>query len=471
MREFDFEDKYSIEKFAMLLEGESLSSLSLVHFRESGIGGKGQFGQLIERDFFGYEINSNQEADFKEAGVELKVVPVKSIQPQKSSKILSKRNGFSVKERMVLTIINYESLVNEQWENNSLFSKIENLLIMFYHFEMTKEIYEYKFLVNRLWTPPEDDLKIIKEDWNYIKEKVANGAAHELSEGDTLYLGACTKGANRNSLRTQPFNSLKAMQRAFSYKRNYVDRIFNDLYSLKHGIAIPRIHNSIYSSIIKEFSKYENLTIKQIMKMTGLNLERLSKSYISLVTNALFKIDFNITTKEFNEINDAGIEIKNILLQTNNVPKESMSFEQIKYNEIINEEWYTSDFRKKFEEKKMLWVVYKASRKYSRQSELSDEDISFVKAFYWNISIDDLDVYLKNLWEDTVKKIKLLDFDNFVGSRDNPVGHVRPKAKDKNDLYRFITGELVPKKSFWLNNHYVGNEIKKKLNEEGKYLY
>ena len=28
------------------------------------------------------------------------------------------------------------------------------------------------------------------------RAKIAEGKAHELSEGDTFYLGACTKGAN-----------------------------------------------------------------------------------------------------------------------------------------------------------------------------------------------------------------------------------------------------------------------------------
>ena len=37
--------------------------------------------------------------------------------------------------------------------------------------------------------------KIIIDDYNQINEKIKQGKAHELSEGDTMYLGACTKGA------------------------------------------------------------------------------------------------------------------------------------------------------------------------------------------------------------------------------------------------------------------------------------
>ena len=47
----------------------------------------------------------------------------------------------------------------------------------------------------KLFTPPIDDLKIIEEDYKTIIDKIAEGKAHELSESDTMYLGACTKGA------------------------------------------------------------------------------------------------------------------------------------------------------------------------------------------------------------------------------------------------------------------------------------
>jgi DNA mismatch repair protein MutH len=56
------------------------------------------------------------------------------------------------------------------------------------------------------WSFPSTDLEIIKKDWETITKKIADGKAHELSEGDTFYLGACTKGANASSVRKQPFS-------------------------------------------------------------------------------------------------------------------------------------------------------------------------------------------------------------------------------------------------------------------------
>ena len=47
-----------------------------------------------------------------------------------------------------------------------------------------------------LWKLPEKDLLIIRQDYETIIKKIKRGEAHLLSEGDTMYLGACTKGAS-----------------------------------------------------------------------------------------------------------------------------------------------------------------------------------------------------------------------------------------------------------------------------------
>ena len=44
-----------------------------------GYKGKGNFGQILEKFYFGYEPNSESEPDFKEAGIELKSSPLKTL--------------------------------------------------------------------------------------------------------------------------------------------------------------------------------------------------------------------------------------------------------------------------------------------------------------------------------------------------------------------------------------------------------
>ncbi|NRG48377.1 restriction endonuclease, partial [Bacillus sp. CRN 9] len=150
---------------------------------------KGGLGQIVEESFFGYKVNSNAKPDFEELEIELKVTPFK----------VNKNGQLSSKERLVLNIINYVEEVNFDFDNSSFWKKNKKLLLMLY--KWLPKIDRYKSM---LFTFPDSDLEIIKKDWELIVTKIRQGKAHELSEGDTNYLGACTKGANKSSLRAQP---------------------------------------------------------------------------------------------------------------------------------------------------------------------------------------------------------------------------------------------------------------------------
>ena len=86
---------------------------------------------------------------------------------------------------------------------------------MFYEWVPGVDRKDFHITKSLLFTYPEADLEIIRQDWEAIVNKIRAGKAHELSEGDTNYLGACTKGSNKNSLRSQPYSEIPAMQRAF----------------------------------------------------------------------------------------------------------------------------------------------------------------------------------------------------------------------------------------------------------------
>ena len=63
--------------------------------------GKGGLGQMVEDLFFGYAPNSNPNADFADAGVELKCTPLLRS---------TSEPGFRIKERLVCTMIDYFEL-------------------------------------------------------------------------------------------------------------------------------------------------------------------------------------------------------------------------------------------------------------------------------------------------------------------------------------------------------------------------
>lgn len=146
---------------------------------------KGQLGNFIEKYYFGYDPNGNQEADFNKIGLELKQTPIDK----------TKKGEYRAGERLSITNISYNEPVEEDFYKSHVWEKIKCILLIHYLRDKSIERLDYVIKFVNLFSPPKDDLKIIIDDYNQINEKIKQGKAHELSEGDTMYLGACTKGA------------------------------------------------------------------------------------------------------------------------------------------------------------------------------------------------------------------------------------------------------------------------------------
>lgn len=174
--------------------------------------GKGGIGQMVENLYFLLETNNNPEADFSQAGMELKCTPLK----------LGKNKDYLVKERLVCNMINYCDIVNEDFEHSHFYLKCQLMLLLFYLYRKGYDNLDLEFVFSVLWKLPEKDLLIIRHDYELIVDKVRRGEAHLLSEGDTMYLGACRKGQKGDSLMEQPNSGINAPRRAFSLKMAYM---------------------------------------------------------------------------------------------------------------------------------------------------------------------------------------------------------------------------------------------------------
>ena len=127
---------------------------------------------MIEKHWFGIDNNNLSEPDFKEAGIELKVSPIKEM----------KSNILAVKERTKICRINYQTLVNEEWSESHAKSKLNKILFIFYKHDFNKDNWETQEILNfRLWSLSSDEL-IISSEWFKTKDQVISGFAHTLSE-------------------------------------------------------------------------------------------------------------------------------------------------------------------------------------------------------------------------------------------------------------------------------------------------
>ncbi|HMK18412.1 MAG TPA: Sau3AI family type II restriction endonuclease [Chitinophagaceae bacterium] len=439
---YDVKDPLSIERFAKGLLNKSLSQIfgdKAVQLRK----GKGKLGQLLEELYFGYKPNSESRADFEEAGVELKTAPLKQT-----------KKGFRSKERLVFNIIDYNEEYKYNFDESSFWKKNALILLMFYLFEKGKLDIDYIFKIIQLWKFPETDLKIIKDDWKKIVQKIKDGKAHELSEGDTLYLAASTKGANASSLRKQPFSNEMAMQRAFSLKSSYINFIIQEsLYGKSkardEALQVEAVvkNTSAYKKgetfedlVIKKFKPYYGYSEAQLIKTLGLKTNPKAKNRYEVFARAIL----GVREKNVEEFEKADVIMKTVRLQSTGTLKESMSFKQIQFKEIIHETWLESSWFDELE-RRFFFVVFKADKN-------GEQRLEKVKFF----SIPALDMEeLEKVWTDTRNKIKAKHFDDFIKISDKRIGHVRPKGADEKDRMETADGSKQKKKCFWLNSSYI----------------
>jgi DNA mismatch repair protein MutH len=424
---------------------------------------KGGLGQVIEESFFGYSVNSEARPDFENLGIELKVTPFKQ----------NKNGTLSAKERLVLNIINYMEEVYTTFNTSSFWTKNEKLLLMFYQWLPDVDRSQYPIYKSILFSYPESDLEIIKNDWETIVLKIKSGKAHELSEGDTVYLGAATKGSNKTSLREQPYSDIKAMQRAYSLKPSYMTALVRKYFQNEEFISFTNaqeLRNKTFIDILNEkFSPYIGLTDKEIAERLTITYNNKAKSFIPMIISALLGIKGTRLDK-IEEFAKANIQFKTIRLEPTGIPKESMSFETIDFHEWASERWEESYIRNRFLETKFLFVIfeYKETKKQNENRELFFKGIKL-----WNMPENTIETEVKQLWEEVHRIVnsgveiryqqrgkKLVENNNFPKSGFNGITHIRPKAADGKDKVFLPDGQKITKQCFWLNNTYVADIIK-----------
>lgn len=457
---FDATDIDSIISYAKKLKGYTLREKCANQIENHQYKGKGNFGQLLEKFYFGYEPNSKAEADFVQVGMELKSSPLKTL----------KNGEYRSKERLVLNIINYLEVHKENFEESSFWKKNAQLLLVFYLHDKEKNTLDYRIKLVDNWVYPSQDLLIIKKDWETINKKIKEGKAHELSEGDTFYLGAATKGASaEKSLRGQPFNKLKAKQRAYSLKQGYVNHIIANIAkgeaAIYGKILTPEIVTdylpSLEDIVISKFEPFYGKTSLKIEEYFNLQLNKTAKNYFASLTKAILGIGLN---KKIEEFEKADIQVKTIRLKENNLPKEDISFPNFKYEELVTLNWDESDF-KHILEQKFFFVFY----------QFENNLLVLKKVKFWNMPYPDI-IEAKQVWDNTIKTInkgKIVKHITDKGIRktyfskklENRISHVRPHAKNKEDCYalpvkdKLTNATKYTKHCFWLNAHYIKEEI------------
>lgn len=434
--------------------------------------GKGGLGQLVEELFFKYDINSRQEADFAFVNAELKCTPLKKA--AKNGKLL-------IKERLVCSLINYTEDWNKSFEQSHFYQKCLVMLIMFYLHENNVSKLDLHFLFAVLWKIPEKDLLIIRQDYEKIITKIRNGKAESLSEGDTMYLGACRKGQKHDSLMAQHGSDIGAPRRAWSLKTTYMRIVLDEVKKnnvngaycnydirpnrLKELISVEELKYHSFDDVLKErFHPYLGLTYTEICDKLQIN-PQMSKSKYFILANAIAsnKKIGNVNTSE--EFVKSGLTLKTIRINKYGTIKESMSFENIDYQEIYDcNEWTDSRLYELFTTR-FLFIIYKETEKIQQlPNGKTEPEYKLDKIAFWTMPQTDLDIamlYWKNIQE-CVRQDHISP-QYFWSIKDDKCFHVRPKATSSKDIVQTPNGTKAKKYCYWFNAKYVKNIIENEI--------
>ena len=468
---------------------------------------KGGLGNLIEEHFFHYDANPNSDADFSLAGLELKVTPYEERVGRGKNNGL---NYYVAGERLVLTMIDFNQRPIEfDFFKSHVWKKCCQILLVYYlRNKALNNNLKYHINYVGIFTPNEKDRLIIMQDYRLIMEKIAQGKAHELSESDTMYLGACTKGSTAaKSIVLQIDNNIPAQKRAFCYKTSYMTIVLNEYF-----INAPEEQDSVVSDlnllaqlgfdgyIQSRINKYVGKTDRELCTLLGLEYTGNKAQWINIAFAIL-----GVKSNKAEEFQKANIVVKATRIEENGNIKEHTSFPPFKFLDLIEEKWLDLDeedddagasqsnagngkpstLQAYFASTKFLFVVFKKSG-----------DAYILKGSQlWNMPYLDLNETVRRGWEhirDTIINGVKLEMrpvlsgeragrfnihNNLPKKDDNPIIHIRPHAQKA--YYRFDDyeegnpangnelpdGRWMTTQCFWLNNSYVKSILRDDLKQ------
>lgn len=425
---------------------------------------KGGLGNFVEENVFKYSANNDSNPDFTDAGIELKVTPIKQ----------NKNKTFSAKERLVLNKINYKEEATKTFETSSFYIKNKKLLIWFYLYLKGENPVDYRIEDYEIFefekTPY---LWKIKKDWETIHTYIADGRADLINESLTEYLAACTKGVDGSELVEQYNSDVPAKPRAYSFKTGFMTAIYrqiiHEISPYSQFISDDEwMKNSLEEAYKEKLNTYKGKSIKELKRIFNIRSQAKHIGYLI----AAAALGFN--GKDNNsELFETGIKVKTVRLDINGVPHESMSFPAFDFTELVNTKWEESEIREDFVDWKIMFFVYQDEKK-----DCNIEESKFKEVLFWNVPNDLIDTKIKDMYEYAANLIRSGDALYFRNGKvkdrfpkddrnSNGVCHIRPHGRNKKDQFKLpvvdnITGlESYTKQSFWFNKSFIENLIKK----------
>ncbi len=496
---YDDRDINSIYQYALGIEGKTLiqilqeanlsdEDIAWVHSKETD---KGLPGKIIEASYFGYELNSRQEADFEKVGVELKSTP---------ADIDKKTHEYKSGETISITQIDFNHPVELDFYKSHVYQKLRMLLVIFYYRNRALQSkLQYNVFYATLFQPSIEDIAIIESDFNDINKKICSGRAHLLSRTDGTYLGTAPK-STKNDFIHPYYGGLPVVNRSFTLKKDYVNVILSSYYTRSNAVQEERLLSDVELIDLKRMTFAEKLQerfrpylywrIEDIAATLDLHMI-MNKSTLPVLTAHMLGLS-QLRCEEFTK---AGIVVKTICFNEHGTNKEKFRLGDADFMEIYNspdpyvekeidsetgEEyeviktgWTDSELYKQLDNLKYLFVVFQ---------KIPGGSIIFKGSKLWSMSEEDILKALRD-WLDIRNVLRQgvqltrgpwgndeRTYNNFPGVAKARIIHLRPHGEKAfyvdtdgtswgngqiSDTEPLPDGRRMTRQSYWLSNIYV----------------
>lgn len=442
-------------------------------------------GDVIEQSVFGYSADSYQRPDLNIDGneVELKTTGIK----------INKKNEqkYEAKEPMSITAVSPETIINEEFYDSNFWHKLENLLLVYYHYDSEKTVkaIEYaKFYIKgyEFHKFSEEDEKILKNDWTIVRNFIRNLHENYKQPEKEYYRISSELRPQLMFIDIAPkFNYEKRQRGRFRLKRATVTNIVQNHF----GNSLEQLPNNYdtYAELDCKLhsltSQYKGKTIKELIEILDISYDTTKNDVAKSITEQIVVSMFGAKkAKKISKVelfNKIGLNGKTITVTKTGDRTEDMKLFRIDFDEWCAEETAFEDslLYQYFSENQFLFIVFEESNKNDKL--LENKFIGFKR---FSFSEEFINNECKKVWDEVRnlvinKKLEeniCLNKDNnpilnktgelktvlnFPKSADNNI-FLRGSGKDSTDKRECVNGINMYYQNVWIKGKYITELLK-----------
>ena len=284
---------------------------------------KGVAGDVIELSVLGCQRDSRPEPDIWVDNVKTELKTTGLV----SSKGKGKKSEYQPKEPLTITGVSPDNLKSESFEDSRFYHKIEHLLFVFYHYNLTHKVQNsgdyrgFPIVGHYFWNVSDEHLEQLRNDWLLVQEFVRQFQFTDEVERHKL----------RDNLLLIDYSS--PHQPRFRFKQSFVSTIVDIFLKNRKLQSLPKRitrYSDIEEKCHKFTEQYGGRTLKDISQELGIKIT--GKDSCQQLIIKMF--DSNVRSlNKIRDFSEIGLVSKTLVLTSEGERTEDMKMFMVDFDE------------------------------------------------------------------------------------------------------------------------------------------